>query len=122
MLDKHARGVFIRILPIRLEWTHIHTPTGTMQYPFRITLHEGIIKTSINIDWPKILIGKNTKITKIIYGLGICMNHGAEIYRYENKRQILNNCGLSNIWIKKNRKNPPTKQPITPPPSKKKFR
>lgn len=61
MLDKHARGVFLRILPIRLEWTYIHTPTGAMQYPLRITLHEGIIKTSFNIDWPKIFNGKNTK-------------------------------------------------------------
>lgn len=93
-----------------------------MQYPLRITLHEGIIKTSINIDWPKILIGKNTKITKIIYCLGICMNHGAEIYRYENKRQILNNSGLSNIWIKKKREKKKRNNALPPPPSQKKFR
>lgn len=109
MLDKYERRVFLRILFIRLEWTHIHTPTGTMQYPLPITLHEGIIKTSINIAWPKIFTGKNTK--------GICMNHGAKIYRYENKKQILNNSGLSNIWIK-----PPPPQKTTHymyPPQKK---
>lgn len=66
------------------------------RYPLEIQ-----IKTRIISYWSRILTGKDTKIAKLIYDLGICMNHevGGKIPWYENIKHILNNCGLSNIWI-----------------------
>lgn len=82
----HA-GFFFKKLAHKARMdTHTHTDRSDAISPYCIMLHEGIIKTSIDIDWPNIFTGKNTKITKMIYGLRICMNHGAKIYRYENKK------------------------------------
>lgn len=66
------------------------------RYPLEIQ-----IKTRIISYWSRILTGKDTKIAKLIYDLGICMNHeiGGKMLWYENIKHILNICGLSNIWI-----------------------
>lgn len=40
------------------------------RYPLEIQ-----IKTSIISYWSRIFTGKDTKIAKLIYDLGICMNH-----------------------------------------------
>lgn len=61
------------------------------RYPLEIQMKSRIISY-----WSRILnTGKDAKIAKLIYDLGICMNHeiGGKIHWYENIKHILNNCG-----------------------------
>ena len=66
------------------------------RYPMEIQ-----IKTRMISYWSKLISGKETKIAHLFYKLGYNVNQelGGKIEWFENIKNILNNCGISNVWI-----------------------
>ena len=65
------------------------------RYPLNVT-----IQTRITSYWAKLLHGKNSKISSLLYKLGYIHNseNRVKITWIEKVKNILDNCGLSNIW------------------------
>jgi hypothetical protein len=59
------------------------------------------IKTRMIFYWSKLISGKETKIALLFYKLGYTVNQelGGKIEWIENIKNILNNCGISNVWV-----------------------
>lgn len=71
------------------------------RYPLEIQ-----VKTRMIAYWSKLLIGKETKLSKLFYNLAFHFNQEiGKIDWLDCIKTTLNHCGLSNIWLEQNIQN-----------------
>jgi hypothetical protein len=59
------------------------------------------MKTRMISYWSKLISAEETKIALLFYKLGYNVDQvlGGDIEWFENMKDILNNCGISNVWV-----------------------